>query len=379
MTESSLNPRMNSTVNDVCTGAPVRCGGPCRPIARALAAALLAGGALLLTACGGGSSTDSASTTTTTPASTATVVVTPTTQQLLEAAVLDSSGGIYSVTSSLPAKGTPTAPTHFAYSQKLSLTTTLSTAPQPVDALVDSVSAALPLPDFSPLVPTRAMVNGVLRTAANLPGKTTQRVYLVGGKVVRDTLDQSSQTIAFANQISTVQNDTMTGLVTAAPAEVKAMPILADSVANANLTKTKLSFVAGSGYTKLQELRFGDTYFVEDCTVATTVARPPSTCDGNGTLEGTFPHQYGTTLYALSNGTVQTIQGLRAWVSTSLVPASISVTDSYLVFFELGGKVYRGLLQKDGVAVKSRTSAGAVVDYSLYLNKKAIESVKAAF
>lgn len=333
------------------------------------------GGALLLTAllsaCGGGGSGS-------TSGGTTTVVVTPTTQQLVEAAYLDSNGGAYTLASSLPAKGLPVSGTHYAYSQKAAVTGTLTTTPQPIDALVDSLSTTLVLPDFSTSAPTRVMVNGGLRTAANLPGRTKTRLYLVGSQVIRDTLDLAGSTIVFSAAITSVQSSTMSGVVTAIPAELKTLPVLADAIANSTLTKNKLSFTTGSGYIKQQETRFGDTYFIEDCSVATTADKDPSPCDGTGTLESVFPYTYGTTLFTLANGSVQQVQGLRAWVSTSLVPSSVNVTDSYLAFFELNGKVYRAILQKNGVALKSRSSAGTV-DYVLYLNRTAVESIKAAF
>jgi hypothetical protein len=327
---------------------------------------------LLLAACGGGGSSS-------TSGGTTTVVVTPTTQQLVEAAYLDSAGGAYALAGLLPAKSTPVSGTHYAYSQKAAIAGALTTTPQTIDALVDSLSATLALPDFSTAAPTRVMLNGTLRTAANLPGRTKTRLYLVGSQVVRDTLDLTGGNIVFANAISSVTSATITGVVTGIPTELKAMPVLADAIANSSLTKNKLSFASGSGYIKQQETRFGDTYFVEDCSVATTADKDPSPCDGNGTLESVFPYTYGTTLFTLSNGNIQTVQGLRAWVSVSLVPSSVNVTDAYLAFFELNGKVYRAILQKNGVALKSRNSAGAVVDYSLYLNRTAVESVKAAF
>ena len=329
--------------------------------------------AALLAACGGGGSGGSTS------GGTTTVVVTPTTQQLVEAATLDANGGIYALASLLPAKSTPVSGTHYAYSQKAAIASTLTTTPQHIDALVDSLSPTLALPDFSGVPPTRVMLNGTLRTAANLPGRTNTRLYLVGSQVIRDTLDLGGSNIVFSNAITSVTNATLTGVVTGIPVELKAMPVLADAIANASLTKYKLSFAAGSGYTKQQEQRFGDTYFVEDCSVATTAAQDPSPCDGNGTLESVFPYTYGTTLFTLANGSIQTVQGLRAWVSVSLVPSSVNLTDSYLAFFELNGKVYRAIVQKNGVALKSRNSAGTVVDYSLYLNRTAVESVKAAF
>jgi hypothetical protein len=331
----------------------------------------------LLAACGGGGSNSSNASSS---SGTTTVVVTPlTTQQLVEAAMLDSNGGAYTLASSLPAKGTPTSGVNYAYSQKTSITSTLSTTPQTVDALVDSLSPTLALPDFSTASPTRVMLNGALHTAANLPGRTNTRLYLVGSQVVRDTLDLPGNAIVFSNAITSVQNSTITGVVTGIPTELKTMPVLADLIANSNLTKNKLSFASGSGYSKLQEQRFGDTYFIEDCTVATGADRDPSPCDSNGTIEGVFPYTYGTTLFTLANGSIQTVQGLRAWVSTGLVPSSVSVTDAYLAFFELNGKVYRAILQKNGVTLKSKTSAGSVVDYSLYLNRTAVESIKTAF
>ncbi len=325
---------------------------------------------LLLAACGGGGGGSSSGT--------GTAVVTPTTQQLVEAAYLDANGGAYTLAGSLPAKGLPVSGTHYAYSQRASVTGTLTSTPQPVDALVDSLSSTLALPDFSTAAPTRVMVNGGLKTAANLPGRTKNRLYLVGSQVVRDTLDLAGSTIVYSAAITSVQSGTMSGVVTSIPAELKTLPVLADAIANSSLTKNKLSFNSGSGYIKQQEARFGDTYFVEDCSVATTADKDPSACDGGGTLESVFPYTYGTTLFTLANGSIQQVQGLRAWVSTSLVPSSVNVTDSYLAFFELNGKVYRAILQKNGVTLKTRGSAGTV-DYAVYLNRTAVESIKAAF
>jgi hypothetical protein len=145
---------------------------------------------------------------------------------------------------------------------------------------------------------------------------------------------------------------------------------------NASLLKPNPAFIAGAKYYRRTGVRNGDIVLMNDCG-ARTYNTITSECGTAATIEAAFPQVLGVA-YNLGDGTLQTIQGLRAWVANTALPTNVSATPSSLVLVEIGGKVYRGLLQRDGAPIRTRLADGTISDVALRFNEQAMQSLQAA-
>ncbi|HEY2978272.1 MAG TPA: hypothetical protein VGJ35_09900, partial [Burkholderiaceae bacterium] len=299
----------------------------------------------------------------------------------LQVAVQDSmsstSGGAFVLSSYLPAGGLPVSGTHWFFSQQLMLTGSLSSAPQQLSEPLNSLTTSLALPNFSTgWTPPRTLINGTV-VVSGLPDATVDRLSLSGDTVLSEAFAIDGVTVTSALRYTALEAVQLSGLFTNAPAEVRHQPALAVLSTNTSLLKANPSFLAGSAYYRRHSVRVGDLVSVSDC-ASFTFGADPSPCGSASTIEALFPYAFGGVTYTLVDGTMQTLQGLRAWVSASALPSNVSPTTTYLVLFERGGKVYRGFLQRDGTVLANRLSDGTVVDFSIRFNKQAIDSLKAA-
>ena len=218
-------------------------------------------------------------------------------------------------------------------------------------------------------------MNGAVVQAARVqnPG---ERVRTDGNTIVWDTVGEDGTTSIGAVRYTSFQSLPLAGPIESAPAEVRSWPPLAMFSTNTSLVRPNAHFLAGARYFKRQAVRAGDAVFLGNCGAFSTGGASP--CTGIATVEAAFPHTYMGTTFTLADGSVQTLQGLRAWISTAPLAASVSATPSHLVFVEHNGTVLRGLLQRDGTPIRSRLADGTVVDYSLRFNQQAVDSLRAA-
>jgi hypothetical protein len=324
---------------------------------------------LTIAACGGGGSSDS-SQTSDAPTLNAT-------QLAIQDAYSVSGGGAYLFSTTLPSAGALVSGVNFAYTTRYALAAPLSIAPQRFSGVqAESLSASLPLPDFSKVPSVRALVAGKVVVGAGLPSNDNERLHLAGELVVLDQLGVDGVSLVSSQRIVTFETKPLSGTFASAPAEVLSHPPLVGFSTNSALLKPGAAFVAGSAYHKRTALRDGDAVFMNDCGVLTYDANLTA-CAGATTLETAFPQTFGTT-YGIGDGTVQTLQGLRAWVATSPIPSTTAQTPSYLVLVEMGGKVYRATLQRDGAPIRNRLIDGTIVDYTLRFNLQAVQSLRAA-
>jgi hypothetical protein len=323
---------------------------------------------LLLTACGGGGDKSGGDGTVPPPSDT---VLSPVQQNAQEAY----SAGIYSVSASLPASGAPTPGMHYAYSTRFAISAALSTTPQRLLEPLAPLSPNLPLPSFVSWTGGPALVNGNIYSYARTDA-LADRVWLEGTGVVSDSIATDGVTVLPGVLYTSFDPLPLSGALASAPLEVRTWQGLSAFFSNAALLKPNASFAAGAGYVKRKAVRRGDAVFLNDCGASTGTT--PSPCGTAAAISAVFPHTYGSTTYIQGDGTLQTLQGLTAWVSSSPVSSSVSPTTAYLVFVERGGSVYRGLLQRDGTTMRTLLPNGSLVDYSIRLNQKALESLQAA-
>jgi hypothetical protein len=321
---------------------------------------------LLLAACGGGGGAGG------TPSS-GTATSLSATQQVAQDGYMQ---GVYGVGGGLPTTGMPTSGASSLYATRYAISAPLSASPQIITETTASLSANLALPSFLSTSVSRALVNGRIYSYGT--SLTVQdRLWLQGDGVVSDSLATDGTTVLPGVLYTSYESIPLTGAMTAAPLEVRTWPVLAAFSSNTALLKAGATFAAGSAYLKRQGVRRGDAVFLTDCNGATTTPTP-SPCANASTVEGALPLTINGVTYTVTDGTVQTLQGLRAWISTTPAPTSYSPTTAYLVAVELNGAVYHGILQRDGAVIRTRLLDGTLVDYTLRFNQQALDSLKAA-
>ena len=301
-------------------------------------------------------------------------------QQAVQDAYLAANGGIHYPMLLLPSTGIPasSAPPFYAYDLAFAVPLPLSSTPQHVTVALDNYTSRLVLPDFSNGVPGRPLINGKIYLAATLPNTWDERLRLSGDHVISESMATDGVTVASSLRIVGHQSVSLSGLLADAPADVKKWPALAILSTNPDLLKSNAAFEPGAAYYRRQAVREGDAVFMADCTATTTTTgASPAPCGTATTVEAAFPHAYGPQTYNLSDGTIQTLQGLRAWVSNQ--PLSGVPTTQQLVLLEMGGHVLRGFIQRDGTPIRYTLTDGTIVDYWPRLNKLANDSLKAAF
>src|SRR3989442_488467 len=282
---------------------------------------LVASLVLMLAACGGGGGDA--------PAQSGTESLTAP-QVAVQDSMSSTSSGSFILSSYLPAGGLPVSGTHWLFGQQLMLTGPLSTSPQQLSEPVNSLSTSLALPNFSSTwTPPRTLINGAV-VVSGLPDASIDRLRLSGDTVLSEAFAIDGVTMTSALRYTALETVQLSGLFANAPAEVRHQPALAVLSTNTSLLKANPSFLAGSAYYRRHSVRVGDLVSVSDCG-SFTFGADPSPCGSASTVESLFPYAFGGVTYRLVDGTVQTLQGLRAWVSTSALPSNVSPTTTNLV------------------------------------------------
>jgi hypothetical protein len=293
----------------------------------------------------------------------------------VQAAYVAGGGGVYAVSSILPYSG-PVNSSHMAYASALVLTGPLSTTPQTYSRTLSPISPTLGLPDFATSsAPTYVLTNGAI-VGGDLSPSFVERVQLAGTSVVSELMASDHLTRLFAARLLSFVAQPLAGAFSAAPAEVRTWRAVAPMLSNPALHKPNAEFAPGSMFFIRKTVREGDVVFVSNCAPVTVIGAPPTACAGATTLESAFPLPYsGVLTQPFSAGTIQTLQGLRAWIST--VPVSALNNEMSVVAFELNGSVYQGFLARDGDPIRAALIDGTSVDYTVLFNKTAFDSLKA--
>jgi hypothetical protein len=322
---------------------------------------------LSLAACGGGGSGDTSSSSNGNGLSAV--------QQTANEAYTSS---IYSVATNLPASGLPVPGTHFAYATRYQVPAPLTVNPQVIQEGSAALSANLPTPTPSSTssVGSRALINGSFFMAGT-GAAFVERLWLDRDGVVSEQLSTDGVTAMPGTLYVSYEKIALSGAIANAPLEVRTWPGLSVFSSNTSLLKAGATFAPGAAYYKRKSVRHGDAVLVYDCGAATNTATP-SPCGTATTIEAAFATGSGNMGYRLSDGTLQNVQGLRAWVGNTPDASSSTYITTYWVLFERNGAVYRGLLQRDGTVVHNSLGTGAPVDYTLRFNQQALDSLKAA-
>jgi hypothetical protein len=256
--------------------------------------------------------------------------------------------------------------------------------------------------------PDRVVQNGAVLVVSSSP-TTLQRVSYVGDNIRIDTLAVDGSTVAYGNLISMVNVvDVAAQPIAAASDGTLAMWLDREGLISnaAALLKTGATFAAGSSYLKFTATRVADTMFTGDCTLTqTTASTTPVPCQTGKTLGGTsqttesnFADGTGGTakvwnlategticeLAAQAAGTSCPPFGVRYWVATTSRTSTMNVpetTDAYRVFFEMGGNIYTGTLQRTGAQIRENLGSNAapnVQPFYIRVNSTFVQSLQAA-
>ncbi|ALV04741.1 hypothetical protein [Roseateles depolymerans] len=364
-------------------------------------ACVLAAVAALLTACGGGSADSSPDTKglsaraadAQTPASSPADTPTPTptlsaNQAAFEEFLLSPGSGSYLLHWTLSYTGLQSSLVT-AYSDFTTLPLSpLTNGPQTsAQSEPFNISKTLRNPT---LLPTRVLKGGKILVVPS--NGLMNRTSYVGNDVQIDALAEDKTTVAYSAIRSNYETVSLTGTMATTPADFARFhdPLFG----NSKVLDATAPYAAGAKYIKFTKTNLGDRYNAGDCQAATTTANV-SPCRIGTTLLATMTsgqrsNSDGVTYY-LADGTVRTVDGVQIWVANAPRPksATLSYTEEFRIYFELGGNVYTGSLIKDGTVLGgsyyvSNPSATTLVDrltflpYDIRLNKAAHDSIVSA-
>jgi hypothetical protein len=372
---------------------------------------------VVLASCGGGGGGDS-------PPSPSTA------QANYESFALASNGGIHNLMWKLPATGMPSGGAGdfiVDISSPGLVASPLTNGAQASNAAWTSLSSALAVPSLpinlstptnnpayvpttgqTQHVPDRVVQNGAVIVVSAAP-TTLQRVSYAGANIQMDTMAVDGTTIAYGTTISAVELVPVGQQAIAAPTDATIASRLDSENLFVNagaLLSPGSTFAAGSAYAKLTATRSGDTLFTGDCTLAqTTTSTTPVPCQTGKTLGGTSQTTEssfadgtaasGKVWTLATEGTICEIAaqaagtscppfGVRYWVASAPRTSSMNIpetTAAYRVYFEMGGNIYSGTLQRNGAQVRENLGSNAVPDvrpFYIRVNKAFVQSLQAA-
>ena len=290
-----------------------------------------------------------------------------------------------------------------------SLSSTLTVPALPINLSTPTSNPAY-VPTTGPTLraPDRVVQNGAIIVASSAP-TTLQQVSYVGNDIQFDVLAVDGKTIAYSTTATAVALISVGQQPIAAPTDTTISGWLSKEnlLANAaTLLKSGATFAAGSAYAEFTATRNGDTLFVGDCAlIQTTTSTTLVPCQSGKTLGGTsqttennFTDGTGGTgkvwtlatdgmiceISAQVAGTNCPPFGVRYWVATATRTSSMNVpetTTSYRVYFELGGNIYTGTLQRNGAQVSENVGTDAapkVKPFYIRVNKTFVQSLQSA-
>lgn len=360
----------------------------------------LVGVVIGLAACGGGGGGDAAGTaaggspavpapTPSTPVVNAPGAVLSTQQRDFESFALESQGGYFLLSWSMPYKGAATSSkTAFLAAHHYSMEASPLTAG--VQSLTEwpriNMAESLPLPALAAAARSWVMVGD--RFVLNKPAQTNIR-YL-GDTVVRDIyVATGGDQPVYSHRLRIDGVKPLTGKLSAAPEEFK-VPLYRLFENDALLDQAR-SFSAGAALLKVTMTVVGDIYWVSDCREATESSDEPVPCAKATSLVALMKSPYkvsSTETVDWASGQVNSVNGINVWIAHEPYTNPDDPTKRYRILFEKDGAVYVGSLVRDG-AILNGTSKRTVVNgvlskqieyvpYFALLNEPARQSLKAA-
>lgn len=279
----------------------------------------------------------------------------------------------------------PTNGTHFFYSSGHSALASPSAGPQTNTGLTTNLTATLALPNLTQRSVDRSVKSGVIYARSGVD----KQIWAYQGS---DILLTSYANDGLTTMYTTIYDSWSAPIPLSGP--INGTTILKSFLGFSRLN-TPLNFdftkswLAGAAYSTRKAYRQADTLFAYDWPgTGTTYGANVTPYSGTETtIENYFNSAAilaagGDTLdgvaYAISDGAITTIEGVRAWVATSKRPTSVAPTDNYAALFQLNGKIYFGGLQKAGTRFKSIDGIDATIvnDYFIRLNSNAADSIK---
>jgi hypothetical protein len=201
---------------------------------------------------------------------------------------------------------------------------------------------------------------------------------------------EARQVVGFTSQYFIYGPYKLNGLVKTPPINLAQEFLFTNVIANANLVNASAAtkqWEPDASYYRLITENLSDMVLVNDCYAGAAVSgfvnsAAPIACPSVGataaTLESVLTGQtLNGTAPTLANGTISQRQGVRMWVAQT--PLSISSPNQFSTFFELGGKVYAGLLVTAGDRSKTSYSATSAIEGQIRYNDAALRSMKSIF
>ena len=287
------------------------------------------------------------------------------TQQAVQDIYAEANNGIYFFGGNLPSAGTPiNSSVHFLTATQYSISGLLSDQPQilkrAVSVVAGSLSVAPPVQTF------RVLVNGSFFGGIPISSPAvTERLSLIDGDVLSELTENG--VVLSAVRLSFGEAVPLTGAIAASPSEVRTS--LAGLISLPSALRPGATYLPGAMYYKRKQIREHDSIVIDnDCLSFTTVVPPePAACGTVAKIEDVFTYVSPFGGLKFTDGTIQTLQGLRLWVATNPLPTTAEPAPTVLVFVERAGRVYKGTLQRRGQRGDS-----------LRFNKQAVDSLKAA-
>jgi len=334
---------------------------------------LVAASAVLLSACGGGSSGDSGST-----ASTANL---SDTQKNYESFALAANGGLHYLVASLALSTSSTgavsvSPSSTFYTEDSSIPQSPANGTQSLTVTTTSLSSALKVPARSI---GRLVVNGAIYSGA---APAQAHVSYVGANVREDYFASDGSTVIHSSLGTSYTAVPLSGLISGSPSELftnSALGTLTNTINGQSLYNKQATWQTGAAYLKVVRQTVNDDLFTYDCVAPATTGNSPTPCSATtSTLESFFPYTStadGKT-YQLSDGQIMTVQGVRAWVSNTVLGG---VPTDYRVYYQLNGGIYAGYLIKAGTTLQIEPLGGGTPQDNYYfLNNAAMQSIRSA-
>lgn len=310
-------------------------------------------------------------------------------QQAFESVALAPSDGSYLFRWNLNLSGPQASGTNYAYSESSVLAQSPLTAGPQTNAQSAPANLATSLA-LTSTGPTRILKNGSILVVPTL--QASNRISYVGSDVRVDSLAADNTTVAYSQLRSDYTSASLTGLVSATPAEFAQW--FNSFFANPAVLTAGATYQAGAGYIKYTSASLGDRYTAFDCVGATTDANITPCASAttlNAALTAGIVSNSDVTTYHLADGTLGTVGGVPVWVATAPRPlsATLSSTVQYRIYFQLNGNVYTGSLIRDGAVLGGSyyvsNPGGATVEerltllpYQIRMNKAARDSLAAA-
>ena len=287
------------------------------------------------------------------------------TQKNFESMALAANGGLYSLSGQLTFSGSSSpAPGSYFDSLKLGIAQSAADSPQKVVGAESSLTSTLTPKASSGK--TRYLIDGVVLTAGSssygyVNSDVLFSVLATDGKTLYSILDSRNQVVG------------LSGAIANSPSEVfanSALGLLTNTINGVSPYDNQATWRPGSAYMRATRQTVGDSLVVADCIAPATTGPNITPCStAVATLEDFFPYKSSTTTYAIDDGRIVTLAGVRAWVAHAALTSSPTL---YRVFYQNNGKIYVGTLTKAGSPLQKNENI------SIYFNHAAIESIKSA-